>query len=68
MLSEEYIEDKIDAFNIASEALRMHEDADVMYTVTPAKKKRLERAKKIREKLAAKLDRECQKWVNSIQR
>jgi len=55
MVTEEYITEKIEAYNVAIDALRMHEtasDCDVWL------------AKRLREKLANKLDRECQRWCN----
>lgn len=49
----EYVEEKVDAYNVAIEALRHHEsDADTSFS------------RAMRMRLADRLDRECQKWVN----
>jgi len=57
MIDEKYIEEKVEVYNIAIEALRSHEscsDGD-------------EKLKwKLRERLANKLDREINKWLRSI--
>lgn len=48
-----YIAEKIEAYHIAIDALLAHESEND----APC-------SKAIREKLAAKLDRECQRWCN----
>jgi hypothetical protein len=52
----EYIEEKIEAYNLAIECLRHHEPASV--EVNP------KQAKALRMRLADKLDREIQKWCD----
>lgn len=54
-LSEEYTTEKIEAYNVAIEALRAHE---------PASDCDWELAKKLRLRLANKLEREIQKWCD----
>ena len=55
-VTDEYTTEKVEAYNVAIEALRNHE---------PASDCDKELAAQLREKLAAKLERECQRWVNS---
>lgn len=53
-ITDEYIEEKIEAYNVAIEALRLHEpmsDGDPNL------------AKKLRNQLANKLDREINRWL-----
>lgn len=53
-ITEEYIEEKVEAYNVAIEALRQHEpmsDGDPKL------------AKKLRDQLADKLDREINRWL-----
>jgi len=52
-----YVTEKIEAYNIAIEALRGHEPADGDPTGI---------ARKLRCALADKLDREIQKWVDAL--
>lgn len=54
MVTDDYIEEKIEAYNVAIEALRAHE---------PASDGNPELAKRLRHKLADKLDREINRWV-----
>lgn len=51
-----YVTEKIEAYNIAIEALRCHEPADGDPTGI---------ARKLRRALADKLDREIQNWVDA---
>ena len=51
-----YRTEKIEAYNVAIEALRMHEPADGDPTGI---------AYKLRDRLAKKLDREIQKWADN---
>jgi hypothetical protein len=55
--SARYVTEKIEAYNVAIEALRMHESADPDPDGLDCK---------LRERLADKLDREIQRWVNSL--
>lgn len=55
--SEHYITERIEAHNVAIEALRMHEPADGDKSGT---------AKRLRFRLAARLDREIQRWVDRL--
>lgn len=53
-ITDEYIEEKVEAYNVAIEALREHEpmsDGDPKL------------AMKLRDQLAAKLDREINRWL-----
>lgn len=53
-ITDEYIEEKVEAYNVAIEALREHEpmsDGDPKL------------AKKLRDQLADKLDREINRWL-----
>jgi hypothetical protein len=55
--AERYICEKVEAYNVAISALQLHESADphpdhLDFT--------------LRKRLAAKLDREIQRWVNSL--
>lgn len=53
-ITEEYIEEKVEAYNVAIDALRHHEpmsDGDPKL------------AKKLRDQLADKLDREINRWL-----
>ena len=52
-----YQTEKIEAYNVAIEALRMHEPADGDPTGI---------AYRLRKALADRLDREIQRWVNSL--
>lgn len=56
-IDDEYITEKIEAYNVAISALRHHEGAGDPDSGI---------AKVLREKLADKLDRECQQWYNKI--
>lgn len=53
-MTEEYFEEKVEAYNVAIEALREHE---------PASDGNQKLAKRLREQLANKLDREINSWV-----
>ncbi|EAZ97642.1 hypothetical protein [Marinobacter sp. ELB17] len=53
-ITEEYIEEKVEAYNVAIEALREHE---------PMSDGDPKMAKKLREQLANKLDREIYRWL-----
>jgi len=54
VIDDEYIADKVDAYNIAIECLRDHEsESDTAGS------------RAMRLKLAGRLDREIQRWVNS---
>ncbi|EAZ97652.1 hypothetical protein [Marinobacter sp. ELB17] len=53
-ITEEYIEEKVEAYNVAIEALREHE---------PMSDGDPKMAKKLREQLANKLDREINRWL-----
>ena len=53
-IDEEYIQEKVEAYNIAIEALRAHE---------PASDCNHKLARKMRERLASKLDREINSWM-----
>lgn len=53
-ITQEYVEEKIEAYNVAIDALRMHEpgsDGDPVL------------AHKLRSRLADRLDREIDRWV-----
>ena len=53
-IDEEYVMEKVDAFNVAISALRYHEsDSDTQFS------------RAMRRRLADRLDRECQRWVNN---
>ena len=52
-----YVREKIEAYNVAIEALRLHEPADGDPTGI---------ARKLRHALADKLDREIQRWVDTL--
>ncbi len=54
---QEYAEEKAEAYNVAIEALRMHE---------PGSDCDLELASMLRGKLAKKLEREIQTWWNKF--
>jgi hypothetical protein len=54
MVTEAYIEEKIEAYNVAIEALRAHE---------PGSDGDPKLAKRLRDQLANKLDREINRWV-----
>jgi hypothetical protein len=58
MMTEDYILEKLEAFNVAIDALRIHEGADegAGCEVTPGL------ARSLREKLAKKLERERDGW------
>ena len=56
-ITDEYVTEKIEAYTIAIMALRGHE---------PASDCSLELTSKLREKLAQKLDNECQRWYNKM--
>ncbi len=58
-ITPEYELEKIEAYNIAIESLRHHESAS---------KENKKLAKKLRLKLADKLDREIQRWVDNLKR
>lgn len=53
-MTEEYFEEKVEAYNVAIEALREHE---------PASDGNQKLAKRLREQLANNLDREINSWV-----
>lgn len=53
-ITDEYIEEKVEAYNVAIEALRNHE---------PMSDGNDKLAKQLRDKLAAKLDREIDRWL-----
>tara|TARA_R110000824_G_scaffold107040_1_gene252853 strand:+ start:360 stop:536 length:177 start_codon:yes stop_codon:yes gene_type:complete len=53
-MTEEYFEEKVEAYNVAIEALREHE---------PASDGNQKLAKRLREQLANKLDREINSWA-----
>ncbi|KKN50826.1 hypothetical protein LCGC14_0628620 [marine sediment metagenome] len=53
-MTDEYFEEKVEAYNVAIEALREHE---------PASDGNQKLAKRLREQLANKLDREINNWV-----
>lgn len=55
MVTEEYATEKLEAYNVAIEALRMHE---------PGSDCDQELAAKLRERLAQKLEREIAAWWN----
>lgn len=52
-----YVTEKIEAYNVAIEALRMHEPADDDTAAI---------SWKLRNRLANKLDREIQRWVDGL--
>ena len=54
-ITEEYITEKIEAYNVAISALDIHE---------PASDCDWEMARKLRKKLRDKLDKEIQRWCN----
>lgn len=56
-ITQEYAEEKLEAYNVAIEALRMHE---------PASDCDWKLAAMLREKLAKKLEREIQTWWNKF--
>lgn len=58
-ITEEYIIEKVEAYNVAIEALRAHESGS---------DGNAELGKKLRDQLADKLDREIQTWVNKYGR
>ena len=51
-IDEEYCIEKVEAYNVAIEALRQHEGADDVHGLSSL----------LREKLAAKLDKEINAW------
>ena len=53
-MTDEYFEEKVEAYNVAIEALREHE---------PVSDGNQKLAKRLREQLANKLDREINNWV-----
>lgn len=53
-ITDEYIEEKVEAYNVAIEALREHE---------PMSDGNPKLAKKLRDQLANKLDREINRWL-----
>lgn len=53
-MTEEYFEEKVEAYNVAIEALREHE---------PASDGNQKLAKRLRDHLANKLDREINSWA-----
>lgn len=53
-ITREYVEEKIEAYNVAIDALRMHE---------PGSDGNAELAHKLRHQLANRLDREIDRWV-----
>ncbi len=55
--TEKYILEKVEAYTVALDALEMHEPADGDVTGI---------ARKLRMKLHDKLDREIQRWVDSL--
>jgi hypothetical protein len=55
--SERYICEKVEAYEVAISALRLHESADPQPDHLDFK---------LRKRLAAKLDGEIQRWVNSL--
>ena len=55
--SEKYILEKVEAYNVALDALELHEPADGDETGI---------AKKLRMRLWRKLDRELQRWMESL--
>ena len=57
MITEEYKTEKNEAYDVAISALLQHEPADGDPTGL---------AKKLRRKLAAKLEREIQKWFDNL--
>jgi len=54
-ITEEYIEEKIEAYDVAINALRLHEPASDCDEALAAK---------LRERLAQKLENEIQRWFN----
>lgn len=59
MITDDYVAEKIEAYNIAIEALRHHE---------PSCPHNMELAEKLRNRLADKLDREIQRWLDDLNR
>lgn len=57
IITKEYILEKVEAYNLAIQCLRNHESAS---------EENIELSKKLRLKLANKLDKEIQKWVNRL--
>lgn len=53
-MTNEYFEEKIEAYNVAIEALRAHE---------PMSDGNSKLANRLRDQLASKLDREINRWV-----
>jgi hypothetical protein len=58
-ITEEYFTEKIEAYNVAIEALRSHE---------PMSDGNQELASKLRTELADKLDQEIQQWVEYVRK
>ena len=56
-INERYRIEKVEAYGIAIQALRTHESSDPCHDGLDVK---------LRERLAAKLDREIQRWVDSL--
>ncbi len=56
-ITDAYILEKIEAYNVAIESLRMHESAS---------EENVKLSKKLRNQLADKLDREIQRWCNKF--
>ena len=57
MIDEAYIIEKVEAYNVAIGALEMHESADPHPGGLD---------KKLRQRLADKLHREIQRWIDSL--
>jgi len=56
-VTEEYKLEKVEAYNVAIDALRIHESAS---------EENIELSFMLRERLACKLEREIQRWYNSL--